>query len=93
MRFMPPLFAPDEFETDEHGNVNWMLAWRKELTSLQQVTDEQEKAGADQEWFRMMLTRLRSGMIMHSSDPGVVPMGNPPPPHGMPPNPGDVPQE
>lgn len=94
MRFMQPLFSPDELDSDEHGNVNWNLAWRKELNSLQQLTEEQEKAGTDQEWYRMMLFRLRSGMMMHPGEP-VVHVGNgvPPPPHGMPPNPGEVPQE
>ncbi|KAH8105942.1 hypothetical protein BXZ70DRAFT_404545 [Cristinia sonorae] len=93
MRFVQPaLFSPDELEHDEHGEVNWNLAWRKELDNLQQLTEEQEKAGADQEWYKMMLFRLRSGLIMHPGDPVVH--GVPPPPlHGLPPNPGEVPQD
>ena len=90
---MPPLFSPDErFEVDEHGQVNWHAQWRKELGQLQQATEEQEKAGADQEWYRIMLIRLRSAMLAPSL--GVNPAGEPiPPPHGLPgqpPNPGDV---
>ncbi|KAI0081673.1 hypothetical protein K474DRAFT_1587259 [Panus rudis PR-1116 ss-1] len=104
MRFGPPmgLFAPDEaLPADEHGNINWHAAWRKELSGLQQITEEQEKAGADQEWFRIMLFRVRGAMMapMNPADPGVVhgvPGGPPPPPpphHGMPPpqpNPAEV---
>lgn len=98
MRYPPPLFPPDEqFEVDEHGNVNWHAAWLKELNQLQQVTEEQQKAGADQEWYRMMLFRVRSSMLAPPMTPGepVVHVQGAPP-HGMPgqpPNPGEVPQE
>ncbi|CCL99437.1 uncharacterized protein FIBRA_01455 [Fibroporia radiculosa] len=93
----PPLFPPDEqFELDEHGNVNWHAAWLKELSQLQQLTEEQQKAGAEQEWYRMMLFRVRSAMVAPPLNPGepVVhiaggpPPGMPPPPHGV-----EVPQE
>lgn len=91
LRFMqPPLLPQDEFEPDEHGNINWSLAWNKELESLRRVTEEQEKNGVDQEWFKMMLFKLRSGMMMPNEAIMGVP---PPPPHAMPPNPGEVPQE
>jgi len=70
MRFpaMPGLgpmpISPDEgIELDEHGQVNWRIAWLKEIGHLQQVTAEQEKAGADQEWYRMMLFRVRSALM------------------------------
>lgn len=83
MRYMPPLFTPEErFELDEQGNVNWQAAWLKELTSLQRLTEDQQKAGADQEWYRMMLFRVRSGM-MAPPNPG-DPMVGPPMP-AMPP--------
>ncbi|KAI9066753.1 hypothetical protein FKP32DRAFT_1601553 [Trametes sanguinea] len=97
---MPPLFRPDEqFELDEHGQVNWHAQWRKELQQLQQLTEEQEKQGADQEWYRIMLFRVRSAMMAPPMNPGepVPNMGTappPPPPHpmpGQPPNPGEVP--
>ncbi|KAI0353556.1 hypothetical protein OH77DRAFT_1458146 [Trametes cingulata] len=96
---MPPLFRPDEtFELDEHGQVNWHSHWRKELQQLQQLTEEQEKQGADQEWYRIMLFRVRSAMMAPPMNPG-EPVPNmaappPPPPHaipGQPPNPGEVP--
>ncbi|KAF9057416.1 hypothetical protein BJ165DRAFT_1326935, partial [Panaeolus papilionaceus] len=61
-RMMP--IPPDEnFELDEHGQVNWRLAWLKELGHLQQITQEQEKAGVDPEWYRMMLFRVRSALM------------------------------
>ncbi len=65
MRFpMPMPISPDEgLEMDEHGNINWHHAWLKEIGHLQQVTQEQEKAGADQEWFRMMLFKVRSALM------------------------------
>ncbi|KAL4242065.1 hypothetical protein ABKN59_000561 [Abortiporus biennis] len=92
---MPPFFE-DQFDSDENGNPNWHGAWRKELQSLVQMTEEQEKAGVDQEWYRMMLFRLRSGFLAPAMNPGdgVVHVGGAP--HGMPgqpTNPGDVPQE
>lgn len=102
MRFPPPLPAPmplsadETIEVDEHGHVNWRVAWLKELGHLQQVTAEQEKAQVDQEWYRMMLFRVR-GALMAPINPGEtvvhVPGG---PPHGMPPpqpNPGDSQQQ
>ncbi|CDO71316.1 hypothetical protein BN946_scf184908.g73 [Trametes cinnabarina] len=60
----------------------------------------QEKQGADQEWYRIMLFRVRSAMMAPPMNPGepVPNMGTapppPPPPHsmpGQPPNPGEVP--
>lgn len=81
--------SPDEsFDLDEHGNVDWRLAWLKEIGHLQQVTAEQEKAGVDPEWYRMMLVRVRTALMpppmmnpeaMHMAPPGMVPH---PPPDG-----------
>ena len=79
---------------DEQGEINWHAAWRKELAQLQQATEEQEKAGADQEWYKNMLIRVRTAMM--APPMGLNPAGEPlppPPPHGMPgqpPNLGDV---
>ena len=90
MRFPPlqpigmPIGAEEGIEVDEHGNVNWRLTWLKELSHLQQVTAEQEKAQVDQEWYRMMLFRLR-GALMAPINPADA-VGHPPP-HGMPPPP------
>ncbi|PCH41143.1 hypothetical protein WOLCODRAFT_137215 [Wolfiporia cocos MD-104 SS10] len=88
----PPLFQPDEqFEFDEHGNVNWQTAWLKELSQLQQLTEEQTKAGVNQEWYRMMLFRVRSAMLAPPMNPGEPAVSMPPPP--MPPPPNEVRQE
>jgi len=86
MRFPPaPMInLPEEtFEMDEHGNVNWRAQWLKELGHLQQVTEQQEKAGVEQEWYRMMLVRVR-GALMAPVVPGetVLPHGMPPQPNG-----------
>ncbi|OCH92891.1 hypothetical protein OBBRIDRAFT_790747 [Obba rivulosa] len=95
MRYTPPIFPDEQFELDNNGNVNWQAAWLKELAHLQQLTEEQQKAGADQEWYKMMLFRVRGGVIMPPPMNGepVVHMGGGPS-HGMPgqpPNP-EVPQ-
>jgi forkhead box protein J2/3 len=68
MRFVPPPapmpLPPDgDIEVDEHGNVNWRATWLKELAHLEQVTSEQDKAQVDQEWYRMMLFRVRSALM------------------------------
>ncbi|EMD40813.1 hypothetical protein CERSUDRAFT_111398 [Gelatoporia subvermispora B] len=96
MRYTPPIFPDEQFEVDSHGNVNWQAAWLKELSHLQQLTEEQQKAGTDQEWYKMMLFRVRGGVMMPpppmNGEP-VVHMGGGPPPHGMPgqpPNPAEV---
>ncbi|KAI6034051.1 hypothetical protein BKA83DRAFT_670921 [Pisolithus microcarpus] len=82
----PGGFAPtvpiDSLEVDENGNLSWHLSWIKELSSLQQITTEQEKAGADEEWYRMMLLRVRSALM-----PPAYPEGMHPPPPGMHPPP------
>ncbi|KAJ7047643.1 hypothetical protein C8F04DRAFT_1022538 [Mycena alexandri] len=77
MRFpMPPPgpmpISPEEnIELDENGNVNWRVAWLKEIGHLQQVTAEQEKANVDPEWYRMMLFRVR-GALMPPINPDAV---------------------
>ncbi|EJF61146.1 hypothetical protein DICSQDRAFT_61352 [Dichomitus squalens LYAD-421 SS1] len=97
--FPPPpmiIFRPDEqIEVDEHGQVNWHAQWRKELVNLQQATEEQEKAGADQEWYRHMLIRVRTAMMAPPMNVGPTGEPIPPPPHmaGQPPNPGEVPMQ
>lgn len=65
-RFNPfPIhISPEEgLEVDEHGNINWRMAWLKELGHLQHLTAEQEKAGAGEEWYRMMMFRVRTAMM------------------------------
>jgi forkhead box protein J2/3 len=85
---MPPpgLIAPfpeDAFDVDEHGNIDWHRTWKKELAQLLQVTEQQEKAGADQEWYKMMLWRLKSAFMPPPMQHGdaVVHVPGPPPPH------------
>ena len=65
MRYPPaPMMTPGEtFVVDEHGNVNWRSHWMKELGNLQQVTEQQEKAGVDQDWYRMMFVRVRNALM------------------------------
>jgi len=91
---MPPVpISPDEgLELDEHGNVNWRLAWLKEIGHLQQITAEQEKANIDPEWYRMMLFRVRSALMPPPMNPEM--MHAMAPPHMQPPqpNPGDMQQ-
>ncbi|KAJ7179390.1 hypothetical protein C8R46DRAFT_1073620 [Mycena filopes] len=86
MRFpMPPPgpmpISPEEnIELDENGNVNWRVAWLKEIGHLQQVTAEQEKANVDPEWYRMMLFRVRGALMPPINPDGVmVPPYMPPP--------------
>jgi len=91
MRFAPPpapvpLPADADLEVDENGNVDWRATWHKELAHLQQVTSDQDKAQVDQEWYRMMLFRVRSALLgpINPVDPSVVHV-----PGGMPSNPGE----
>ncbi|KAI0685425.1 hypothetical protein C8T65DRAFT_679374 [Cerioporus squamosus] len=91
---MIPFLRPDELEVDDQGAINWHALWRKELSQLQQATEEQEKSGADQDWYRTMLLRVRMGMFAPLNMPQPGPEAPlPPPPHAMPgppPNPGEV---
>lgn len=77
---LPPFNADEAFDMDEHGNLDWKSMWKKELSQLIQVTEDQEKAGADQEWFRIMLWKLRAAFFT----PPPPPAGHP----GHPPHPG-----
>jgi len=81
---MPP-FPEDAFDVDEHGNIDWQSTWKKELGQLLHVTEQQEKAGADQEWYKIMLWRLKSAFLppMQPGDT-VVHVPGPPPPHPLP---------
>lgn len=78
MRYPPPIppgipISPDEqFDLDENGNVDWRLAWHKEIGHLQSLTAEQEKAGVDSEWYRMMLFRIRSALMPPPMNPEMI---------------------
>jgi hypothetical protein len=100
MRYPPPIpgpipgmpLSPDESQ-EVHGNVDWRLAWVKEIGHLQQITEEQEKAGADPEWYRMMLYRVRNALMPPPMNPEVMhamaaPHMQPPQPNG-----GEIPQQ
>jgi forkhead box protein J2/3 len=50
-------------EVDADGNPNWRNMWLNELAKLQHVTAAQEKNGADQEWYRIMVTRVRGAFM------------------------------
>ncbi|KAF8489128.1 hypothetical protein JB92DRAFT_3014366 [Gautieria morchelliformis] len=65
-------------ELDEHGNPDWRSIWHNELTKLKAFTVEQDKAGADPEWYRMMVARVRGGLVAIGPDGMPVP---PSPPH------------
>jgi forkhead box protein J2/3 len=44
-------------------NVDWRAMYLGELERLKNITKEQDKQGAPQDWYRMMLMRLRLGMV------------------------------
>jgi forkhead box protein J2/3 len=82
MRYPPmPLqiiSAEERLPMDEHGNIDWHMTWIKELRDLQEHTAQQEKANQNQDWYRMMFFRLRSG-LMSPFDPSMMVQGAPPP--------------
>lgn len=87
MRFPPdgpiPLAQGEDLPMDEHGNIDWHVAWLKELGHLQAVTQEQEKAQAEQDWYRMMLFRIRTAMMAPLQGETVMHIPGGPPPHGI----------
>ena len=64
-------------ELDEHGNPDWRNIWHNELMKLRAFTVEQDKAGADPEWYRMMVARVRGGLVPIGPDGMPVPPGHP----------------
>jgi hypothetical protein len=68
MRFPPPIPGPipispnEKIELDEHGDVNWKLAWLQELGSLDSTADH-SRTGEDPEWYRTMLFHIRSALM------------------------------
>lgn len=70
----PPLFPGEpQPEIDaQTGQPNWRSLWLKELGHLQQLTQEQEKAGVDQEWYRIMIWRVRAALLPPINPDGSV---------------------
>jgi forkhead box protein J2/3 len=70
----PPLFPGEpQPETDPaSGQPNWRSLWLKELGHLQQLTQEQEKAGVEQEWYRIMIWRVRAALLPPINPDGSV---------------------
>ena len=85
-----PMPLEEGVEVDEHGNINWRLAWLKELGHLQHLTAEQEKANVDPEWYRMMLFRVRSALMPPPMNPEALIHGMPPHMAAPPANTADV---
>ena len=88
MRFPPPMPPlPDDLQVDENGQIDWHDAWVKELQQLQAITADQENNGNDQEWYRMMLFKLRTAMYLPPLAPNdmieVPPDMGPPPEETM----------
>lgn len=68
-------------EMDEHGQPDWRNMWHNELAKLKAFTLVQDKSGADPEWYRMMLARVR-GAVVIGPDGLPIPPGHHP--HGHP---------
>ncbi|KAF8592612.1 hypothetical protein K439DRAFT_1625953 [Ramaria rubella] len=64
-------------EIDEQGNPNWRNIWHNELAKLKAFTLEQDKAGAVPDWYRMMVARVRGGLVPIGPDGIPVPPGHP----------------
>jgi hypothetical protein len=61
MPFTDPSLGPSPDHPPE--NVDWHSMYQGELERLKNMTKEQDKAEAPQEWYRMMTMRLRMGMM------------------------------
>jgi len=70
-----PGFEGAEVGMGGENHVDWRNLFVQELERLKSMTKEQDKNVAPQEWYRMMLMRLKMGMY------GVPPFGAPIPPH------------
>ncbi|KZV64848.1 hypothetical protein PENSPDRAFT_614853 [Peniophora sp. CONT] len=75
---MPPVPPVPDLPIDAAGNVDWHSAWLRELDSLRVATGEAENHGAGQDWYREMLLKVRTGMLMQ-----IVPPAGPPPPEAQ----------
>lgn len=55
-------------EIDEHGNPDWRNIWHNELAKLRAYTEAQDKSGVDPEWYRLMVARVRGGLMPMGGD-------------------------
>ncbi|KAF7301512.1 Forkhead box protein c2 [Mycena indigotica] len=68
----PPLslMTPeDRVDATENGDVDWRALWLKEIEHLQEITAQQDKLGAQQQWYQMMLFRVRSVLLAPLAPP------------------------
>ncbi|EJD52775.1 hypothetical protein AURDEDRAFT_111336, partial [Auricularia subglabra TFB-10046 SS5] len=58
-------------EMDENGEYIWRNIWFNELIRLRIWTSEQEKHGVDQDWYRIILFRVRTALqhLVPPTDP------------------------
>lgn len=89
IRFALPPPPLDDLPVDETGNVDWHGAWVRELEHLRQFTEDAVKNDADPEWYRSMLIKVRTAIMMPPPPPQDM-MDAPQPPH-PPPSPEDGP--
>ncbi|PVF99737.1 hypothetical protein CPB86DRAFT_273735 [Serendipita vermifera] len=59
----PNLATASEHHPPGHDSVDWRGMYLAELDRLKNMTKEQDKDEAPQEWYRMMTMRLRMGML------------------------------
>jgi forkhead box protein J2/3 len=81
MRFAfppPPPPLPDDLPLDASGQVDWCAAWKRELEHLRVFTEDAEKNGADAEWYRQMLFKVRAVMLMPLPPPDIMVQEGPP---------------
>lgn len=58
-------------ELDENGEYLWRNIWYNEIIRLRMWTAEQEKHGVDQEWYKIILFRVRAALqhLIPPTDP------------------------
>ncbi|KAF7313578.1 Fe-S cluster assembly protein DRE2 [Mycena chlorophos] len=74
VRFSTPLVVPvEDMIKGDNGETDWRAMWAREIGHLQQITAEQDKNGAKQEWYQMMLVRVRSALLLPPTiDPEIL---------------------
>jgi forkhead box protein J2/3 len=64
---------------DANGQIDWRLAWHNELANLQRLTAEQDKLSGADDWYRLMLVKLKLGLFTSFGPPGDIFGGQPAP--------------